>query len=143
MKCFEQLVNSKFLSKVSEELSRARNIIGYDPDSVLLFDPPTIHTDKQDRRYVYDCYMDEFGLLAELEEHNDLNGGKDVIYYIQEDPILFVYSRSKRLITEAIKYSYYVNGLIPICTTKHVINGRVWFTTMFDSRIPFPSASTN
>ena len=143
MKCFKQLVNSKFLAKASEELNRARKLIQYD-DSVPLFDPPTMHFHKADKKYVYECYMEDFGFINELMDSGDPEySDKNMIFYIQEDPIMFIYSRSKRLITEAIKYSFYVNGDIPIHTTKHVIDGRVWFTTMIDTRIPFPSSSPN
>lgn len=143
MKCFKQLVDSKFLAKALEELSRARKLIQYS-DSVPLFDPPTIHSHKADKRYVYDCYMDDFGFYNELLDTEDpVYADKNTIFYIHEDPIMFIYSRSKRLITEAIRYSFYVNGDIPIYTTKHVIDKHVWFTTMIDTRIPFPSASPN
>lgn len=143
MKCFEQLVNSKFLGQVSEELRRAQRVLQRG-DVVSLFDPPTIYASKADRRYIYDCYVEDFGLIEELYDKEDPEYNmKDVIFYIHDEPILFIYSRSKKLITEAIKYSYYVNGDIPLHTTKHTINGKVWFTTMIDTRIPFPASSPN
>jgi hypothetical protein len=99
---------------------------------------------KADKKYMYDCYFEDLGLIEELKDREDPEyNDKNMIFYIQDYPILFIYSRSKRLIKEAIIYSYYVNGDIPIYTTKHHIDGRVWFTTMIDTRIPFPSSSPN
>ena len=139
MGCFSQLVQSKFLSRAKEELLSAQRKLkaGEAPlfDSTLLFD-------KKDRKYVYDTYVWDYNLLAEIEEMEE-GSPKDVIYYIQEDYILFIYSRTRKLIDEAILYSYNVNGDIPLCRSKHIVNGCAYFTVLIDCRINFIPSSPN
>lgn len=139
MGCFSQLVQSSFLSRAKEELLSAQRRLktGEAPlfDSTLIFD-------KKDKKYVYDSYVWDYNLLAELEEMED-DTPKDVIFYIQEEHILFIYSRTRKLIDEAIWYSYNVNGDIPLCRSKHVIRGRTYFTVIIDCRIHFIPNSPN
>lgn len=139
MGCFSQLVQSKFLSRAKEELLSAQRKLkaGDAPlfDSTLLFD-------EKDKKQVYDTYIWDYDLLAEIEEMEE-GAPKDVIYYIQEDYLLFIYSRTRKLINEAILYSYNVNGDIPLCRSKHTINKCVYFTVLIDCRINFIPSSPN
>lgn len=139
MSCFNQLVQSKFFSRASEEFASAQRKLKAGQD--LRFDT-TLLFDKKDRKYVYETYVWDYYLLAEIEEMGE-NSPKDVIHYVQEDHILFIYSRTKKLIDEAILYSYNVNGDIPLCKSKHIVNGCAYFTVLIDCRICFIPTSPN
>jgi hypothetical protein len=141
MKCFKQLVQSKFLAQASEELSRARKVA--DNGEALYFDPSLIYN-KADRKYIYDCYVEDYMLLDEIENSFDSEEDyKDVIFYSQEDHLLFIFSRSRKLIKEAILYSFNVHGDIPLHKSKHNIHNKLWFTALIDTRMPFPVSSPN
>ena len=141
MKCYKQLVQSKFLAKASEELSRARKVVN--DEEAPLFDT-TLTYNKADRKYIYDCYVEDYMLLDEIQNMFDPEEDyKDTIFYLQEDYVLFVYSRSRKLIKEAVLYSYNVHGDIPLHKSKHTIHNKVWFTVLIDTRMPFPTSSPN
>ena len=141
MNCYKQLVQSKFLAKASEELSRARKVVN--DEEAPLFDTALIYN-KTDRKYIYDCYVEDYMLLDEIQNTFDPEEDyKDTIFYLQEDYILFVYSRSRKLIKEAVLYSYNVHGDIPLHKSKHTIHNKVWFTVLIDTRMPFPTSSPN
>lgn len=141
MKCYKQLVQSKFLAKASEELSRARKFVNNEEASLF---STTLTFNKADRKYIYDCYVEEFMLLDEIQNEFDPEEDyKDIVFYLQEDYILYMYSRSRRLIKEAVLYSYNVHGDIPIHKSKHVIHSKVWFTALIDTRMPFLTSSPN
>tara|TARA_R110000868_G_scaffold28036_4_gene105520 strand:+ start:5353 stop:5778 length:426 start_codon:yes stop_codon:yes gene_type:complete len=141
MNCYKQLVQSKFLAKASEELSRARKVVN--DEEAPLFDTALIYN-KADRKYIYDCYVEDYMLLDEIQNTFDPEEDyKDTIFYLQEDYILFVYSRSRKLIKEAVLYSYNVHGDIPLHKSKHTIHNKVWFTVLIDTRMPFPTSSPN
>lgn len=141
MKCYKQLVQSKFLAKASEELARARKVL-HDGEAPL-FDT-TLHYNKADRKYVYDCYIQDFMLLEELENQFDPSEDyKDVVFYMQEDYLLFIYSRSRKLLIEAVDYSFNVHGDIPIHKSRHTIHNKTWFTALIDTRMPFQVSSPN
>ena len=141
MHCYKQLVQSKFLAKASEELSRARKVVN--DEEAPLFDTALIYN-KADRKYIYDCYVEDYMLLDEIQNTFDPEEDyKDTIFYLQEDYILFVYSRSRKLIKEAVLYSYNVHGDIPLHKSKHTIHNKIWFTVQIDTRMPFPTSSPN
>jgi len=99
---------------------------------------------KADRKYIYDCYLEDYMLIEELvEQFESGQEYKDVVYYMQESYILFIYSRSRKLIKEAISYSFNVHGDIPIHKSRHIIHGKAWFTALVDTRMPFQVSSPN
>jgi hypothetical protein len=141
MKCFKRLVHSKFLAKASEELSRARKVL-HDGEAPL-FDTTYLYN-KSDRKYVYDCYIEDYMLLDEIENAFDpTEDYKNIVFYLEEDYLLFVYSRSRKLIQEAVAYSFNVHGDIPIHKSKHTIHNKVWYTALIDTRMPFPTPAPN
>jgi len=141
MNCYKQLVQSKFLANASKELARARKVL-HDGEAPLF--ETTLHYNKLDRKYVYDCYVEDYMLLAEIEHQFDPTVDyKDVVFYMEEDYLLFIYSRSRNLLKEAVMYSYTVHGDIPIHKSRHTINGKVWFTALIDTRMPFLVSSPN
>ena len=139
MKCYKQLVNSKFLAKASKELQYAQSA-AYSEAS---FFEPQITFNKSTRRRIYDDYVQYYDLLKELQDTHDLVDNKDLVFYIQEDNVLFVYSRSKSIIKEAVLYSYNVYGNVPLHKSRHIVNNHTWFTLLVDTRFEFPGSSPN
>ena len=139
MKCFERLVDSNFLANAKKELLAAQQVLKAEE---ALFFEPTLVFNRQAAKYIYDCYVEDYALLYEIEQ-SDVDLSKGTIYYIQEDHILFIYSKTKKLIDEAITYSYNVNGDIPFYRGRHKINNQVIFTVLIDVRIPFQPSSPN
>jgi hypothetical protein len=141
MNCYKQLVQSKFLANASKELARARKVL-HDGEAPLF--ETTLHYNTLDRKYVYDCYVKDYGLLDDIENGFDPTVDyKDIVFYIEEDHLIIIYSRSRNLLKEAVMYSYNVHGDIPIHKSRHTINGKVWFTALIDARMSFPVSSPN
>jgi len=139
MGCFSQLTQSNFLSESKEELLSAQRklVTGAAPlfDATLIFN-------KKDRKYVYDNYIREYELLTELLEL-EVDVSKRLIFYIQDDHLLFIYSKTRKLVDEAVIYNYNVCGDIPFCRSKHIIKGQTYFTALIDRRIEFTPISPN
>ena len=133
MGCFDKLVRSRFLANVSTELELARRTIQSMGQSHF---PASLPGSRKVRKKVYDNYLYQYYLLDEingmvLEEEPQ----KDMVYYIQLDHIIFVYSRTKKLIDEAVMYSYNVNGDLPFYRGKHRIEGYTFHTVLIDTRL--------
>ncbi len=139
MNCFKRLVDSNFLANAKNELLAAQRVLK--AEEALPFDA-TLIFNRDDAKYVYDCYIEDYALLFEVEQSEE-ELLKDAIYYIQEDHILFIYSKTKKLVDEAILYSYNVNGDIPLYRGRHKVNRQVVFTALIDVRIPFSPSSPN
>jgi hypothetical protein len=139
MNCFKRLVDSNFLANAKNELVAAQRVLK--AAEALPFDA-TLIFNRDDAKYVYDCYVEDYALLFEVEQ-STTEISKDVIYYIQEEHVLFIYSRSKKMVDEAVLYSYSVNGDVPLFRAKHIINKHAIHTALIDIRIPFPASSPN
>jgi len=139
MKCFERLVNSSFLANAKKELLAAQRTLKAEE---ALFFEPTLLFNKQEVKDIYNFYIEDYAFLCGIEQ-TDIDLSKDTIYYTQEDHILFIYSKTKKLIDEAITYSYNVNGDIPFYRGRHKINNQIIFTALIDVRIHFQPSSPN
>lgn len=139
MSCFEKLVRSNFLANAKKELLAAQQVLK--AEEALFFEPVFLF-DKQAAKYMYESYVDTYALLYEIQE-SGFSLSKDTIYYIQEDHILFIYSKTRKLVDEAILYSYNVNGDVPIYRGRHKLDKQVIFTALIDVRIPFSPFSPN
>lgn len=139
MNCFKRLVDSNFLANAKNELLAAQRVLKAEEahpfDATLIFN-------RDDAKYVYDCYVEDYALLFEVEQSEE-ELLKDAIYYIQEEHILFIYSKTKKLVDEAVLYSYNVNGDIPLYRGRHKVDKQVVFTALIDVRIPFSPSSPN
>ena len=141
MGCFDKLVKSHFLANVSTELELARRTLQSMGQS---FFPASLPASKKARKKVYDNYLFQYYILEEL---NDMaleeEPHKDMIYYIQIDHVIFVYSRTKKLVTESVMYSYNVNGDLPFYRGKHRIQGYNFHTLLIDTRLSVIPYSPN
>lgn len=138
MGCFKQLVDSSFLSNALRELKNAQRRVD---TSSILAEPPTLYADKTQRRYLYDEYLYEYYHLYEMMDvaYED----PENLFYIQEDCIIFLFSRKKALVDEALTFTHNIHGDIPLCRTKHIISGKTFFTALIDTRLTFTPASPN
>jgi hypothetical protein len=140
MGCFENLVKSKFLANVSSQLSLARERI-LTADSAQF---PAIHIfNKAEKKLVYDDYVYHYYMIEEIQDSIKENLAKDTLFYIEVDHITFMYSANQSQVKDAIKYSYNVNGLIPLYKGRHRLDGITMYTAMIDTRIHFTPVAPN
>jgi len=140
MGCFENLVKSKFLANVSSQLSLARERI-LTADSAQF---PAIHIfNKAEKKLVYDDYVYHYYMIEEILDSIKENLAKDTLFYIEVDHITFMYSANQNQVKDAIKYSYNVNGLIPLYKGRHRLDGITMYTAMIDTRIHFTPVAPN
>ena len=140
MGCFENLVKSKFLANVSSQLSLARERI-LTADSAQF---PAIHNfNKADKKLVYDDYVYHYYMIEEILDSIKENLAKDTLFYIEVDHITFMYSANQSQVKDAIKYSYNVNGLLPLYKGRHRLDGITMYTAMIDTRIHFTPVAPN
>jgi hypothetical protein len=139
MNCLENLINCRFLKNTGNELSQARDMLG--SSEILLHHISYLPLSKEGRKDLYNYYMDLLGFKESFtqEDVEDL----DMVYYIQEENIVWIASRIKQTIDTAVKESMYTTGDIPICRSRHFIHNRLFYTVMYDLTIQFPPLTTN
>lgn len=140
MGCFERLVKSRFLANVSAELQMARQTLQLmshsSMDIMLTFDV-------KDRIHIYETFSEENNILEEISESLSESDGIDYIYYAVVDDFVYAYSRSLKQLKEAVRYSYNLNGDMPLYMTNHIIDGVKVYTALIDTRIQFQPISPN
>lgn len=142
MRCFEKLVKSRFLANVSKELEMARRTLESASQPPL---PTEFIFDKETKKMLYDHCLYEYFLLEELSDtvdemtEDDLN----MIYYIQLPEFVYVYSHKKAQVDDAVRYTWNVNGDLPLYRTKHRIKGVNFHTALIDTRLNFIPPSTS
>lgn len=138
MKCFEGLVQSKFMANARLELQQARSIVGNDP-------MPTLSTSyglsRAEKRSVYYQYIDYMNILDYVADTPEEQGRG--LNYIKHDHILFAFSRQRALIDNACDHSYKVNGDIPYFRGRHLVEGKWYHTVLIDTRFPVIPNSPN
>lgn len=140
MGCFESLVKSHFLANVSKELSEARLAL---QGLSLIQLPTTLPVDKKVRRRIYDEYVYQCYLIEEILESLKELEDPDIVYYIQLDGIIFIYTVDHSQFKDVLKYSYSMNGNIPFYKTKHRVLNKTVYTALYDTRINFTPFSIN
>ena len=139
MSCFEKLSESKFLSNIRLELLEAQHIL-HENDNILLPKDNTHSFDKVKTKETYYYICNEIGFFDELYSIDlDYKG----TCYAQADKYLFLFSRSKTSLAEDIGYNHRLNGDIPLFTHKHVVNGKVVYTALFDITFTIPPIGPN
>jgi hypothetical protein len=140
MGCFESLVKSRFLADVSSELSLARKAI---KSMSQISMPAVLYADRKVRKEIYDDIAYQYYLIEEMAEMLAQDSNPSMIWYLQFDDFIFLYSRKKNQIDEAILYNYNINGDFPYYRGRHVVNKMVVHTVLMDTRISFDPLSPN
>ena len=141
MGCFEKLVKSNFLANVLSELSLARRTLKSMSQTNF---PASILANNQDKKALYEEVVYQYYLLeAVAESLEEMGDSKSLLFYINIDHGIFVYSRTKSQIDEAIRYAYNVSGDFPFYRGRHKIKNNIVHTVMFDTRITFNPISPN
>jgi hypothetical protein len=138
MGCFNNLVSSKFLSNIAVELELARKSFNMLTDNYFPRELPFI---KEQKSELYNNYLYYYGFLEAMREV-DMKDQK-ALFYIEQDDAMLLFSRSRSVLNDAIRYYYSVTGTIPSCKTKHVINGFTVYTSLTDKRFEFIPVSPN
>lgn len=142
MRCFEKLVKSRFLANVSKELEMARRTLESASHPLL---PDEFVFNKELKKFLYDECMFEFFLLEEMADTiNEMTeDDKEMIYYIQLQDLVFIYSAKKSQLEDAVRYTHNLNGDLPLYKSKHRIKGITFHTAIIDTRYTFIPPSTN
>lgn len=141
MGCFERLVKSHFLANVSAELSLARKAV---QSLGQISSTPMLFLNERDKKEVYAELTYQLYLIEDMVDTlRETKEDKRTIYYCQTDSYIFVYSRDKKQVQEAIRYSYNLNGDIPLCKARHRVFGKYVYTALIDTRIQFVPFSPN
>lgn len=142
MRCFENLVKSRFLANVSKELEMARRTLESASHPLL---PDDFVFNKDLKRFLYDECVFEFFLLEEIADTVEemTEEDKEMIYYIQLQELVFIYSAKKAQLEDAVRYTFNVNGDLPLYKGKHRIKGITFHTAIIDTRFSFIPPSTN
>ena len=141
MRCFEQLIRSKFLVNAAAELERARSRIVESQEDV---DHPPLRSygfDKVTRKKEYQSYLDYYDLRSLMSEV--VQAKHDMLYYVQINHLIFAFSSDKDLVKDTIRYSYNINGDLPIYSSRHRIGGVTFHTVLIDVRFSFEPMSPN
>lgn len=139
MNCLEKLVNCKFLKNIGNEISQARSTLQYE-DLLPGYDGMYPFLSK-DRKAYYNYYLTLTGFKSNFSEEDVQSF--DMIYYLQEQNIVWIASRAKFVIDEAIKESLNTTGDIYIYRGKHFIHNKLFHTVMYDLSYRFPPTTTN
>lgn len=101
--------------------------------------------DKETKKMLYDICLYEYFLLEELSDTVDEMTEEDLgmIYYIQLPEFVFIYSNKKAQVDDAIRYTWNVNGDLPLYRSKHRIKGLNFHTALIDTRLSFTPPSTS
>lgn len=128
MDCLNQLIKSKFLKNFSSEIIKARNTLqAMEPrGNVLGYFPGKL----ADRKKIYDRYMNMYEFKASFDDVDVED--VEMVFYLQEDNIVWVASRIKQVIDHSIKESLYTTGDLCIHRSKHFIQNRLFYAAMFD-----------
>lgn len=128
MNCLNQLIKSQFLKNFSSEIIKARNTLqAMEPNHKTLgYYPGRL----ADRKKLYKYYMDFYDFKASFDEIDiqDI----EMVYYLQEDNIVWVASRLKQVIDHSITESLYTTGDVCLYKTKHFIQNKLFHAAMFD-----------
>jgi hypothetical protein len=138
MRCFEKLVQSRFLQNVSRELSMARQTLQSKSHAQLTF-----FFEKDLRKRVYDDFVYYFYVREEITKSLEDWNHRDTIFFFEADQYLFAYTKSKSQIQDAIKYNYNQTGEMPFYIGKMYINGNTIYTLFVDKDFHFDPISPN
>lgn len=139
MKCFERLLDSNFLCNVRSELKLARETLKQEKQVTEGF--RSYGDDKNTRRTAYYRCVEQFDLIRSMEEA--LTEDTTLLFYIQIEYLIFVFSSKRSQIDDAIRHTYNQNGDLPVYRGRHLINGITFHTVLIDTRFSFTPVSPN
>lgn len=127
MSCFAELYNSKFLKNIGFELTQARSAINsHKPMRPL----GLYYAKKQDRKRLYQQYVDACDFKSYIVDIDAED--KDMLYALQEGPIVWLASRSNQIIKQSLQNSLLQTGDLPIYTGKQFIYSKLFYIAMYD-----------
>lgn len=128
MDCLGGLIKCRFLKNTGVELKRAQTAIRVsDANMESLNFHPCLATD---RKQMYNYYMSVYDFKSSFNEI-DVNN-PEMVYYLQEDNIVWIACRSKSFIDQAVIESCYTTGDVCLHRAKHFIQSKLFHTVMFD-----------
>lgn len=139
MDCLKKLIDCHFLKNTGKELSQARHMLkSMDANQVK---PGFIAGNYTARKKLYNYYVELYGFKEDFDQEDVET--PDMIYYLQEDNIVWIASRHKDMIDQSIHDSLHTSGDVCIFRGRHIIHNRLLHTVMFDLSMQFPPVTKN
>lgn len=139
MNCLSDLITSRFLKKTIQEIKQANAALltnDMQPRSLgILFGR------KEDRKKLYDSYMRMCDFKSSFQDIDVTDD--DMLYYLQEGPIVLVMARTKSYVDKVVTDSLYTTGDFCFYRGKHYIHNRTHHTAMFDMDFTITPLTTN
>lgn len=140
MNCLSNLIRTKFLRNIKNEVIQARNNITTNPMSS---EKPSFYPARlSDRKKLYNYYLKLYNFKGAFDEI-DVDCDDELVYYLQQGSIVWIASRYKEVITKAILETAYTTGELCLHNCKHIIQNKTLYAAMFDLRINIDPLTTN
>ena len=131
MNCFRNLIQTKFLRNVQNEIEQAHNTITMDP---IHNDLPSFYPARLvDRKKLYNYYLKTYNFKSYLDDV-DITAEDELVFYMQQNAIVWIASRHKDVISKAIIDTLYTTGELCLHNCKHIIQNKAVYAAMFDTR---------
>jgi hypothetical protein len=141
MDCLNNLVKTRFLRNINNEITQARNIITnprYMPTDIPDFFPARL----TDRKKLYNRYLDYYGFKDRFCDI-DVESVDDIVYHMDAGNVVLVISKYKYVITKIINETAYTTGEMCIHNGKHFIQNKLYHSAMFNMTMCITPLTTN
>lgn len=128
MDCFNQLVNLKFLRGIDNTLSIARDTLNR--KHLKYGSMVGMYYNKKLRKQRYDAYLDFYGFSAEFDNFDP--NDRFLLYYMHEDNILLISTRSPKVLNMTMTRNLLMSGDIPFYKGKQYIQNKLFYMAMYD-----------
>ena len=89
-----------------------------------------MYVSKNARKKLYNQYVKSCGFTEYMNEIDE--DDKDMLYALQEGPIVWLASKTSKIIQQSLYNSLYHTGDIPIYTGKQYINNKLHYVALYD-----------
>ena len=141
MNCLNNLIKTRFLRNIGNEITQAQNIVT-NPQNMPIDIPDFFPAGLSNRKKLYNKYLDLFDIRSKFSEI-DVDSKDDLVYYLDAGPIAVVISKYKYVIAKAINETAYTTGELCIHSCKHYIQNRVYYAAMFNMNMRITPLTTN
>lgn len=138
MNCLSNLITTKFLRNIYDEMTQARTTL---TNTTVYSNLPSFFPARpQDRKGLYNRYMKMYEFKSAFD---DVTVDGDMVYYLQQEHIVWIASKHKMIIDKAILETAYTTGELCIHSCKHIIQNKALYAAMFDIRMCITPLTTN
>ncbi len=111
-------------------------------DSMQHGKPSFLPARLSDRKKLYTYYLKLYNLKSSFDDI-DISESEDLVFYMQEDYIVWIASKQRSVVDKAIRETAYTTGEMCIHQCKHIIQNKAIHAAMFDIRMRITPLTTN